>query len=70
MKLLDLDLFKTKIIKCFNLQQNIVQEFQNEIKVILSKIDELEKIKNNINGKEEKIEKDDKNRNINSINSI
>ena len=46
MKLLDNDLFKAKIIKCFNLQQNIVQEFQNEIKVILSKIDELEKIKN------------------------
>ena len=68
MKLLDYNLFKTKILKCFKEQNNIVQEFQNEINSILSKIEEIEKIKNNKNEKEEKIEKDDKNKNINNIN--
>lgn len=76
MKLLDNDIFKTNIKKSFKSQSDIVNKFENEIKNIISAVDEIgkQKNKNEIKKEEEKKEvekKDDKdnNNNNNKINS-
>jgi len=80
MKLLDYELFKDKISKCFKSQLDIINKFSGEIKEIVSKVNEI-KNKNDKNDIDEKKDekkdeqkeekKDEKNNNeINNINKI
>ena len=68
MKSLDYELYKSKISKCYKYQIDIINQFHDEIKKIVSVVDEIGKKKNKNEIKEKKDEKN--NNEINNGNKI
>ena len=68
MKSLDYELYKEKISKCYKYQADIINQFHEEIKKIVSVVDEIEKRKNKNEIKEKNDEKN--NNEINNENKI